>query len=102
MLNGNEIVFELFGFVFGLRQQAIQTRRDVNLLGPAAAMGDLGHALQLLLDAPFKAVSSDAGLGENRNRQAILLVEQRCQQMLDVNLLMAVTGSFVCAALSAS
>ena len=50
--------------------------------------------LKLLLDTPLEAVGVDFGLVENRGCQAALLFEQRREQMLHVNLLVAVAGSF--------
>ena len=55
---------------------------------------DCGGTLKLLLDAPLETVGVDFGFGKNRSRQTAFLFEQRSQQMLDVNLLMAVARRF--------
>src|SRR5262245_23335703 len=44
-----------------------------------------------MLDALFERIDVDFGIVENRDGQTALLFEQRCEQALDVNLLIAVT-----------
>src|SRR5262245_8527411 len=92
MLDGEIIVFELFGLVFSLHKQAIQTARDVDLIGCSSRAGDFGQALELLPDFSFKDVNIDIDLIQYRSRQSPILLEQGEQQMLDIDLLMAVAG----------
>ena len=51
MLYGDVFVLELLGFVLGGGEQAVEPRGDVDLVGRAGRAGDLGHAVEFLIEA---------------------------------------------------
>jgi hypothetical protein len=83
---------ELTRFVLGLGEQTIEAAGDVDLIGRCTGQAtNFGQTFQLLLDTPFETVCVHVGLGENGRSQSALLFEQRGEQVLHVNLLMAVS-----------
>ena len=93
MLDGDVLVLDFFRFFFGLAEQAIEPAGDVNLIRRAAAR-DTWHALEFLFEPALESLNVDRALTQYRSCQAVLLLQQRCQQMLDVHLLMAVANGF--------
>ena len=69
-------------------QQLAEARGDVDLLRPRRRPGDLGNALQLVLaGAPCSGAQVGAGGLQNGGGEAVALLEQAEQQVLDVDAL---------------
>ena len=90
MLNRNIFVLELLRFVFRLGEDAVEPAGDVGLVRRRPGRTRyFGRPLQFLLEPLAQEFGGHAGLGENGARQAALLLEKRSQQMLDLQLMVA-------------
>src|SRR6266446_6888016 len=95
MLDRNELIVQFTRFVLGLGEQLIEAAGDVDLISRCTGRAaNFWQAFQLLLDTPFETVRVYVGLGENGCGQSALLFEQRGEQVLHVDLLMAVAHGF--------
>ena len=90
MLDGDVFVLELLGLVLGLAEQAIEPAGDADVVARRA--GDARQLFQLALDASLTASTGISALVKIADGQPVLLIEQRQQQMLDVDLLMIQLG----------
>ncbi len=84
MLGRYELVVHALGFVLCAAQECIQTRREVDLQRPIG----LGHALQFALELARDVGRVESHLGQNLRHDAILLLQERSEQVLDVDLCM--------------
>ena len=80
--------------VFGIGQQLVQTRSHVYLVGAAGRPGDFRQLVELGFEAPQQHVRLNPGLRQDGRRESIFLLEERRQQVFDVDLLVAVTRGF--------
>ncbi len=90
MLDGDVFVLQLARFVLGLSQNAVEAAGDVDLVGRPGDARDLGQALDFLDGAAMQALDVDAGLDEDGGSEAVGLFEQRGEDVLDIDLLVAV------------
>ncbi len=88
MLDRGVFVFELGGFLLGAREHAAQALGHVDLAGIRAASGYARQLVDFVLELADDRGAIDTGELENRSSKALLVIEQRGQQMLDVNGLM--------------
>ena len=81
MLDGDVLVLEALGLVLGLAEQPVEPAADVPTAG-----GRFGETIELLLDPASQPADVDIRLAENGNRQALVVVQEGKQQVLDVDL----------------
>ena len=81
MLDGDVLVLETPGLVFGLAEKPVETAADM----PSAG-GRLGETIELLLDPASQPTDIDVRLAENGNCQALVVLQEGKQQVLDVDL----------------
>ena len=84
---GDVVVFAAFGFFFGPAKDLIQSAAHKKPI-VAAGAADPRQPLQFPLRADLDRVQCDPGLGERLGGEAVVLVEEREQQMFDVNFLL--------------
>ncbi len=92
MFDGNVVVFEAFGFVFGLRKELLELLGYIDLIGREARSGYLGHLRQIILQTRLNDVWLSSGLGQDGGCKAAFLFEKGEEQVLNVDLLMTVGG----------
>ena len=61
VFDGDEVIFEALGFVFGFREQAVQATGDVDLIGRAGWGCDFRKAVELLFHSAVDLIWSHAG-----------------------------------------
>jgi hypothetical protein len=91
VLHRNVVILEVLGLVFGFAEQLLQSRSDVHLIGCGRRTGDLRKTIDLLLQTAAKRLDVDVCFVEDRRHQPAFLLHQGEKQMLDVDLLVAVT-----------
>jgi hypothetical protein len=101
VFDGDEVVFEAFGFVFGAGEEVVESLRDVDLVGGSGAC-DFGQAVEFLFEAGAEVFDVHSGALDDRRREATSLSETCREQMLDIDLLISVASadSFRCQACS--
>src|SRR5262249_28897860 len=80
------VVLQTLRGVLRRDDQLLQPRRDVDLALLRAATRDARPPLELALDAPRERLGIGAHLLQDARREAALLLEQRGEQMLAVDL----------------
>ena len=90
VLDRDVVVLEAAGLVFGLGQEAVEAAGDVDLVGRARGARDLGEALQFLLEGLEDGHGRHVRLVEDGRSEAVVLQEKGGEQVLDVDLLVAV------------
>ena len=91
VLDRNVVVAEGPGLVLGPEQELLQVGRDVDLAEFGGAARHLRLALEVALDSGAQGGRVDVEALEEPGRQAVVLVEQREQQMFASDLLVAET-----------
>ena len=69
VLDGDEVVFEPFGLVFGCRKQPVEPAGDVDLVGRACRRGDFRQPVEFLLDAAVNRSGGYFGFQKQRWRE---------------------------------
>ncbi len=92
VLGGHEAVAELLGARPRGVEEPVALRRHVDLAGIGAAAGDLRAAAKLALDPADERGDLHAALLEHPAGHALLLLEHREQDVLDVKLVMRVSA----------
>ena len=93
MLGGNELVFEVFGFLEGGFENLLQAGE---MYMPVGWPVIFGHGVQLPLRLVIERIGLDAAFFENRAHDALALAGERDQQMQRMNRLMPVlAGDFL-------
>ena len=85
VLDGDVLVVEALGLLLGAIEQQPEAARDGDLLA-LARTGDAGPALERLLDGLAQRVDVHLGAHQQPRHEPVVLVEQREQQVLDVDL----------------
>src|SRR5262245_9468210 len=82
-------VFEFLGFVFGRNKNFVQPRGDINLIDGTGRPAHFWYLVYLALDSFFHWIYQYARPCKDRRDQPAFLIEERVQQVLDFNLLIA-------------
>ena len=89
VLDGDVVVLELLGLVLGVREQLVEPAGDVEVVRRPLAPVTRGSFSSSRCRRIVKRFGSDAGLLQDGRGQPALLIEQRDEQVFDVDLLMA-------------
>ena len=87
VLNGEILVVQLFGGLFGKVQDLADLGRGIDL---AAAAGDARELADESIDLREQTVTVDAHLAKEGSDQSAVLIEQGVEQMLACHILVAV------------
>ncbi|GBC78646.1 hypothetical protein HRbin08_02142 [bacterium HR08] len=90
VFDADVLVLEPRGFIFGHGEETVEAPRDVHVIRASRRTAHFGPARQLLLQASADELRIHTRLLQDRRRQSPLLLQQRKEQMFDINLLMAV------------
>jgi len=85
VLDGDVFVFQALGLLLGGVQQLRQGARDVYLAGCRPWPADARASFEMLLDCGAQRSHVDLGAGQQARDQPLGLVQQREQQVLDVD-----------------
>ena len=88
MLDGDVFILELAGFLLRSRHHAAEALGHIDLTRVSAAAADLRHLLQFVVDLAANGGHVGAGELQYRSGQALVFLEQRGDQMLDIDGLM--------------
>ena len=103
MLDGDVLVLEALGFVFRRGQQAVEPAGDVDLVRRAGRDRRPWAAGRAPAPTRRRSVGGlNVGLGQDGGRKPFVFLEQGGEEMLDVDLLVAVAAAMDWAARIAS
>ena len=90
MLHRDVLVLKPLGLVLGLREELLQPRRDINLIGSTASRHPR-QLVELLFQPGVDRLQLYARLQQDRSRKPAVLLDQREQKMFDIHLLLPAT-----------
>jgi hypothetical protein len=85
-------ISKVLGLVFGRDKELIQSTGDVDLVHRTGGSGHFGYFLDLGFYGQGKGFHADACSGKHRRHESPFLLQQCEHQVLNIDLLIAVSG----------
>lgn len=95
VFDGNVIVFEFAGFIEGAGEEAVEAGGDGNLIEGSTGTGDGGEFGQFGFEFGEGEVEREAGAFEQAGDEAVFLLEEGEEEVLDVDRGMTKAGGVV-------
>ena len=90
MLDGDEVVLHALGKLFRLRQCLIDLARDIEAVGLPAGAGHARQLVDLRRDGGVQALDGNAHFLQQLRHKAVVLLQQRREQMHLLDLLVLI------------